>query len=111
MPLGVVDELEAKGIPKTGVPNLGGSIATAGGLVFIAGTSDSRFRAFDSQSGEELWVTRLEANGHATPMTFQGKKTGKQFVVIAAGGSGFFGTSDMPEKPSDTLDAFALPDR
>src|SRR3989442_15586 len=65
VPLGVVDELEAKGIPKTGVPNLGGSIATAGGLVFFAGTSDSRFRAFDSQSGEALWVTRLEDDGHA----------------------------------------------
>jgi membrane-bound PQQ-dependent dehydrogenase (glucose/quinate/shikimate family) len=111
VPLGVVDELEAKGIPKTGVPSLGGSIATAGDLVFIAGTKDSRFRAFDSQTGKELWVTRLEANGHATPMTFLGKKTGKQFVVIAAGGSGLFGTSNRPERASDTLDAFALPDK
>jgi len=110
VPLGVMDELEAKGIPKTGVPSLGGSIATAGGLVFIAGTNDSRFRAFDSQTGKELWVTRLEANGHATPMTFLGKKSGRQFVVIAAGGSGFYGTLDMPEKFSDTLAAFALPD-
>jgi len=110
VPLGVVDELEAKGIPKTGVPNLGGSIATAGGLVFIAGTNDSRFRAFDSRTGKELWVARLEANGHATPMTFLGKKTGRQFVVIAAGGAGFFGTQDMPEAASDTLDAFALPE-
>ncbi len=110
VPLGVMDELEAKGIPKTGVPSLGGSIATAGGLVFIAGTNDSRFRAFDSQTGKELWVTRLEANGHATPMTFLGKKSGRQFVVIAAGGSGFYGPLDMPEKFSDTLAAFALPD-
>ncbi len=111
VPLGVIDELEAKGIPKTGAPNLGGSIATAGDLVFIAGTTDSRFRAFDSRTGKELWVTRLEASGHATPMTFLGKKTGKQFVVIAAGGSGLFGTSEVPEKASDTLDAFALPDK
>jgi len=79
-------------------------------LVFIAGTNDSRFRAFDSQTGKELWVARLEANGHATPMTFLGKKSGRQFVVIAAGGSGFYGTLDMPEKASDTLAAFALPD-
>ena len=111
VPLGVVDELEAKGIPKTGVPSLGGSIATAGDLVFIAGTNDSRFRAFDSQTGKELWVTRLEADGHATPMTFLGKKTGRQFVVIAAGGSGLLSTADKPEPASDTLDAFALPDK
>ena len=92
VPLGVVDELEAKGIPKTGVPSLGGSIATAGGLVFIAGTNDHRFRAFDAQTGRELWVTNLEANGHATPMTFLGKKTKKQFVVIAVGPGGYFNT-------------------
>lgn len=104
VPLGVIDELEAKGIPKTGALNLGGSIATAGGLVFIAGTNDSRFRAFDAQTGKELWVTRLEANGHATPMTFQGKRSNKQFVVIAAGGGGYFSSA-----VSDTLDAFALP--
>jgi membrane-bound PQQ-dependent dehydrogenase (glucose/quinate/shikimate family) len=111
VPLGVVDELEAKGIPKTGAPSLGGSIATAGGLVFIAGTNDKRFRAFDSKTGEELWVTRLEANGHATPMTFLGRKTNKQIVVIAAGGSGLLATEDLPVEASDALDGFALPDK
>ena len=90
VPLGVVDELEAKGIPKTGIYNLGGSIATAGGLVFIAGTNDHRFRAFDAKTGEELWVAQLESNGHATPMTYLGKKTKKQFVVIAVGPGGYF---------------------
>jgi glucose dehydrogenase len=90
VPLGVVDELEAKGIPKTGIYNLGGSIATAGGLVFIAGTNDHHFRAFDAQTGKELWVTQLEFNGHATPMTYMGKKTKKQFVVIAVGPGGYF---------------------
>jgi glucose dehydrogenase len=90
VPLGVVDELEAKGIPKTGIYNLGGSIATAGGLVFVGGTTDHRFRAFDAQTGKELWVTKLESNGHATPMTYLGKKTKKQFVVIAVGPGGFF---------------------
>src|SRR4030095_3349914 len=78
VPLGVVDELEAKGVHSTGSQNLGGSIVTAGGLVFIASTTDRRFRAFDSRTGSQLWETRLEANGHATPMTFQGKKSGKQ---------------------------------
>jgi quinoprotein glucose dehydrogenase len=102
--LGVVDELEAKGVPKTGALNLGGSIVTSGGLVFIGGTNDSRFRAFDAHSGKELWVAKLEASGHATPVTYQGKKSGKQYVVIAAGGGGVFS-----EELSDALVAFALP--
>ena len=84
--LGVVDELIARGVPPTGAPNLGGSIVTAGGLVFIAATNDKRFRAFDKDTGEELWVTRIPDSGHATPMTYRGRKTAKQFVVIAAGG-------------------------
>ncbi len=104
VPLGVVDELEAKGIPKTGIYNLGGSIATAGGLVFIAGTNDHRFRAFDARTGEELWVTQLESNGHATPMTYLGKKTKKQFVVIAVGPGGYFN----PAAGAAVLAAYAL---
>lgn len=103
VPLGVIDELEAKGIPKTGTSNLGGSIVTAGGLVFIGGANDARFRAFDAKTGTELWVTQMEASGHATPMTFQGRKSGKQFVVIAAGGGGSFS-----KVGSDVLAAYAL---
>ena len=91
VPLGVVDALEAKGIPKTGIYNIGGSIVTDGGLVFIGATSDHRFRAFDTQTGKELWVTKLESDGHATPLTYLGKKTKKQFVVIAVGPGGNFG--------------------
>ncbi|HET8547177.1 MAG TPA: PQQ-binding-like beta-propeller repeat protein [Bryobacteraceae bacterium] len=83
--LGEFDELRKRGIPKTGTPNLGGSIVTAGGLVFIAATNDGRFRAFDKDTGEELWLTRLPASGHATPMTYRGR-SGRQFVAIAAGG-------------------------
>jgi quinate dehydrogenase (quinone) len=105
VPLGVVDELEAQGIPKTGVASLGGSIATAGGLVFIAGTNDHRFRAFDAETGNELWVTQLEANGHATPMTYLGKKTKKQFVVIAVGPGGYFNTETSA---SPVLAAYTL---
>jgi glucose dehydrogenase len=107
VPLGVVEELEAKGVHNTGTQNLGGSIATAGGLVFIAGTTDHRFRAFDAQTGKQLWAAQLEANGHATPMTFQGKKTGKQFVVVAAGGGGFL--RSLSSVLSDSLVAYALP--
>jgi glucose dehydrogenase len=90
VPLGVVDELEAKGIPQTGIYSLGGSLATAGGLVFIAGTADHRFRAFDSQTGKELWVTQLESNGHANPITYLGEKSKRQFVVIAVSPGGRF---------------------
>ena len=82
--LGEFDELSARGIPKTGAPNLGGSVVTAGGLVFIAATNDGKFRAFDKDTGEELWITRLPASGHATPMTYEAG--GRQYVAIAAGG-------------------------
>jgi quinoprotein glucose dehydrogenase len=101
--LGVIDELVARGIPPTGTSNLGGSIVTAGGLVFIGATNDSRFRAFDAETGKELWVTKLPASAHATPITFRGKN-GKQYVVIAAGGGNKYNTTF-----SDSLIAFALP--
>lgn len=104
VPLGIVEELEKRGVPQTGAPNLGGSIVTAGGLVFIAATNDSRFRAFDAATGKEIWVTKLPASGHATPMTFRGQRTGKQFVVIAAGGGNKYNKTF-----SDALVAFALP--
>jgi quinate dehydrogenase (quinone) len=91
VPLGVVDALQAKGIPKTGISNLGGSIVTASGLVFIGATSDQRFRAFDAQTGKELWATKLEFYGRATPITYRGTRTKKQFVVIAIGPSGNLG--------------------
>jgi quinoprotein glucose dehydrogenase len=105
VPLGVVDALAALGMPPTGAPNLGGAIATAGGLVFIAATNDARFRAFDAADGRELWSDRLEANGHATPMTYRGS-SGRQYVVIAAGGGGYFS-----RQTSDALAAYALPAR
>jgi quinoprotein glucose dehydrogenase len=101
VPLGIVDGLKT----VTGTPNLGGSIVTGGGVVFIGATTDSRLRGFDALTGKELWVATLEASAHATPVTYIGKKTGKQFVVIAAGGGGYF-----RGKVSDTVAAFALPD-
>ena len=64
-------------------------MVTAGGLVFIGATSDARFRAFDSKTGNEAWTTKLEYNVTAIPMTYQGKD-GKQYVaVVAASGGGF----------------------
>ena len=90
---------------KTGTRNLGGSIATAGGLVFIAATNDHRFRAFDAKTGAELWVTELPASGHSTPVTYMGKD-GKQYVVIAASGGTAIGNG-LPI--SDALIAYRLP--
>lgn len=105
VPLGIVDVLTAHGVAPTGTPNIGGSIVTAGGLLFIAATNDKRFRAFDAQTGQELWTTMLPASGHATPMTYTGQRSGRQYVVVAAGGGGFFS-----EEVSDSLVAYALPE-
>ena len=102
--LGVVDALIAKGIPPTGIANLGGSLVTAGGLVFIGATNDRRFRAFDKETGKEIWTVMLPASAHASPMTFLGEKSKKQFIVIAAGG-GNPANHDL----SDTLIAYRLP--
>jgi quinoprotein glucose dehydrogenase len=103
VPLGTNDALAARGFPNTGALNLGGSIATAGGLVFIAATNDSRFRAFDAKTGKELWVEKIDANGHSIPVTYLGKDN-KQYVVIPAGGGSYW---NAPR--GDSLIAFALP--
>jgi glucose dehydrogenase len=88
VPLGEFDELTAKGVPKTGTPNMGGSIATAGGLVFIGATIDNKFRAFDAKTGKELWKGELNGQGQSIPITFQGAN-GKQYVAIVASGGSF----------------------
>lgn len=75
-----------------GSPNLGGPIMTAGGLVFIGATLDRAIRAFDVETGRELWKAPLPAGARATPMTYEAG--GRQFVVIAAGGGGPFGAGD-----------------
>ncbi len=82
VPLGVTDTLP-EGKRNTGTQSLSGPMATAGGLVFIGATSDSRFRAFDSKTGKELWVDKLDYQATAVPMTYQGKN-GKQYVAIVA---------------------------
>jgi len=102
VPLGEFEELTEKGIAPTGTPNLGGSIVTAGGLVFIASTKDEKFRAFDKKTGAVLWETKLPAGGYATPCTYM--VNGKQYVVIASGGGG-----KMNTKSGDYYVAFALP--
>ena len=92
-----------EGLPPGDI-SLGGPIVTAGGLVFVAGTAlDPYIRAFDTETGRELWKAQLAAPGHATPMTYQ--VGGKQYVVIAAGGH----AKIEEEALSDALIAFALP--
>jgi len=78
--------------PGLGSPNLGGPIVTASGLVFIGATLDRAIRAFDVETGRELWKAALPAGARATPMTYEAG--GRQFVVIAAGGGGPFGAGD-----------------
>jgi quinoprotein glucose dehydrogenase len=87
-----------------GVPNLGGPVTTASGLSFIGATTDHFLRAFDTESGEELWRGRLPTGAQATPMTYRLHEDGRQFVVVAAGGHGLLGVP-----PGDSLVAFALP--
>jgi len=87
----------------TGTFNMGGPIVTAGGLVFLGGSMDEMFRAFDKETGEVLWETKLPAGGYATPATFEIE--GEQYLVIAAGGGGKPGT-----RPGDAFVAFTLAD-
>ena len=83
IPFGRVDELEAKGVMNTGSFNKGGSVATAGGVLFIGASYDARFHAFDSKTGKLLWETKLPEMAQANPITYMGKN-GKQYVVINA---------------------------
>jgi len=106
VPLGSMQDFGGRHPPvPPGAISLGGPIVTAGGLVFIAGTVDPFIRAFDIDTGRELWKAPLPASGAATPMTYRSKPGGRQFLVIAAGGH-----AHVPEEPqSDSLVAFALP--
>ena len=93
------------GLPiPMGVPNIGGAVVTASGLAFIGATQEHMFHAYDIHTGRELWKGRLPAGGNANPVSYWSAPSGRQFVVIAAGGhlgilSGY----------SDQLIAYALP--
>lgn len=88
-----------------GVPMVGGPMVTASGLTFIAATTDNFIRAFNTATGEKLWEARLPAGGQAVPMTYRLRSDSRQYVVIAAGGHEFLGTT-----LGDYVIAFALPD-
>jgi quinoprotein glucose dehydrogenase len=106
VPLGSTENLAPRFVPVRdfGTPNLGGPIITAGDLVFVGGAMDGYIRAFDVETGRELWKHALPAGGQATPMTYRAGKDARQYVVIAAGGHGPLG---VPR--GDTVVAFALP--
>lgn len=103
VPLGEFPELAEKGITNTGSESYGGPIVTAGGLIFIAGTRDEKMRAFNKETGEVVWEYKLPTGAYATPITYLADN-GKQYVVIAAGGSRY------GSKPGGSYIAFALPE-
>jgi quinoprotein glucose dehydrogenase len=87
---------------RLGTPNLGGGVLTASGLIFIGATTDKYLRAFDADSGEEIWSHRLPYTANASPATYRLRRDGRQYLVVAAGGH-------LWSEPGDTLIAFALP--
>lgn len=103
VPLGEYPELADKGIKNTGAKNFGGPVATAGGIVFMAGTPDEMIRAFSNHTGEILWEFKLPAAAYATPSVYL--IDGKQYVAVAAGGGG-----KNASPYGDSIIAFALPD-
>jgi quinoprotein glucose dehydrogenase len=91
---------------RMGVPSLGGPVVTAGGVAFLGSALDYYLRAYDTTTGEELWKARLPAGGQASPMSYWSNASGRQFIVIAAGGHGSLGTAQ-----GDSIVAYALPKR
>lgn len=110
VPLGTTRDTGPKGIQSglplpLGMPSLGGPIITQSGLIFFAGTQDFYLRAFDVQDGNELWKGRLPVGAQATPMTYISPESGRQFVVIVAGGA------PWSKEKGDYVVAYALPQR
>ncbi|MEB3766419.1 glucose/quinate/shikimate family membrane-bound PQQ-dependent dehydrogenase [Acinetobacter sp. MD2] len=92
VPLGTIQDTGPMGIKMglkapIGMPTIGGPMATQGGLVFFAATQDYYLRAFDSSNGKELWKARLPVGSQGTPMSYVSPKTGKQYILISAGGA------------------------
>ncbi len=99
VPLGNIPELQQAGDPPTGIENYGGPVVTAGGLVFIAATGDQKIRAFDKETGDEVWTADLPGNGYASPAVY--KANGKQHLAIAVTGN--------RDKPGGWVIVFSLP--
>ena len=108
VPVGTVEDTGPLGIKMglpipIGMPTLGPTLATQSGLVFIAGTQDFYLRAYDSRTGKEVWKARLPVGSQGGPMTYRSPKTGKQYIVVTAGGA-----RQSPER-GDYVIAYALP--
>ena len=103
VPLGEYPALAAQGVPTTGTENYGGAILTAGGLLFCSGTRDAKIRAFDKDTGAELWAGKLPWVGSAPPATYSIR--GRQYVVIASTGNKLGKSNEY----GDAYVAFALP--
>jgi quinoprotein glucose dehydrogenase len=102
VPLGTMREFAPVPLPiKWGTPTVSGALVTASGLTFIGATLDRTFRAFDTETGQELWEARLPSSAVATPMTYRARQGGRQYIVVAAGGHG--------RVQGDSVVAFALP--
>ncbi|MFG1174398.1 glucose/quinate/shikimate family membrane-bound PQQ-dependent dehydrogenase [Erwiniaceae bacterium CAU 1747] len=107
VPVGTVQDTGPFGIKMkaqmpVGMPTLGGTLATQGGLVFIAGTQDYYLRAFDTSTGKEVWKARLPVGSQGGPISYKSPKTGKQYILISAGGA-----RQSPDR-GDYVIAFAL---
>jgi quinoprotein glucose dehydrogenase len=89
----VADSVRARMRPDLGSPNLGGPIATAGGLVFIGASLDRWLHAYDAETGAELWHAELPASAKATPMTYR-LQSGAQLIAVALGGGDAWGAGD-----------------
>lgn len=108
VPMGTVEDTGPLGVKThmampVGMPTLGGPTSTKSGLVFFAGTQDNYLRAMDAKTGKELWKTRLPVGTTASPLIYQSPKTGKEYVVISAGGA-----AHSPDT-GDYIVAYALP--
>jgi quinate dehydrogenase (quinone) len=109
VPVGTVQDTGPLGIRMhmpipIGMPTLGASLSTQSGLLFFAGTQDFYLRAFDTANGKEIWKSRLPVGSQSGPMTYVSPKTGKQYIVINAGGA-----RQSPDR-GDYIIAYALPD-
>lgn len=110
VPVGTVEDTGPLGVKMglhipIGMPTLGGALTTKSGLVFFAGTQDYYLRAFDSANGKEIWKARLPVGSQGTPMSYVSPKTGKQYIVVTAGGA-----RQSPDR-GDNVIAYALPSK
>jgi quinate dehydrogenase (quinone) len=108
IPLGTVEDTGPQGIASNmhipiGMPTRGGPVTTSSGLIFMAGTQDYYLRAFDVRTGSELWKGRLPVGAETTPMTYVSPESGRQFVLISAGGT------EASNEMGDYIIAYALP--